>query len=183
MNEDIKLQDSAQVKELANSLIEDAQFYSTLVTQLEDAKAKLQQNWEGDVADIQSIILEINVVVNGFNVLIPNINDMANALIEFANSSEQTSNNTVVDPSLITVPDDGTGTGTGTEGAGQTSTSEKLGFWEYHKGNFKNDWDYSGCDSGLDYIGATVDGLVGTVGSTLNFVVDGCSELLGWFFG
>jgi len=61
--------------------------------------------------------------------------------------------------------------------------NEKPGFWEYHGQNFANDWDYSGCDAGLDYIVATVDGLCGTVGSVINFVGDGVSEFLGWLFG
>ena len=168
---------TADARNYASELKNAEQVYKDIVENLLTTKTQIQMNWEGDAADITDIITRIDAITEAFQVaIIPSLNQLHTGVTNYAAEVDKIGSNTVDNQT------GGTG-GSGNGGSTATATNQKPGFWEYHKNNFKNDWDYSGCDSGLDYIGATVDGFIGTVGSATNFVVDGTSEILGWLFG
>lgn len=174
---------TAEAKNYASELKKAEDTYRKIVEELVTTKTQIQMNWEGDATDINDIITRIDAITGEFQErIIPSLNKLHVGVTNYATEVEQISNNTTDDQSGGTGGNGGSGTDGGA-GSGAGAAKQKPGFWEYHKNNFKNDWDYSGCDSGLDYIGATVDGFIGTVGSATNFVVDGTSEILGWLFG
>lgn len=95
MNDSYRISSVPRVISCSEELINDANYYSNLVSQLEDAKAKLSSNWEGDAADIQSIIAKIGKVSASFSQLIPLMQRMGKELISFANESQRISDRTV----------------------------------------------------------------------------------------
>lgn len=95
MNDKYRISSVPRVISSSEELISDANYYSNLVSQLEDAKAKLNSNWEGDTADIQSIIVKIDKVSASFSQLIPLMQRMGQELISFANESQKISERTV----------------------------------------------------------------------------------------
>lgn len=168
-----------QARNCASSLKEDAQFYTQVVQQLEEARTQIVNNWEGDTSDINAICTEILNVSNTFSAkIIPALVNLNTGVTNFADEVDKTASETVDNNSGSSSK-----SSSGSTSASSGGESGKVGFWEYHGNDFANDWDYSGCDSGLDYVGATVSGLCGTVGSAANFVVDGASEIVGWLFG
>lgn len=185
--DDIQITSTSQARTSAATLAEDAAYYTSLVEELKNASAQIQANWEGDAADINDIVTRIATVCGEFEAkIVPTLKDLSAAITSLADDIDVAASSTVEGGSnAVSGGSDtsNTDTAAATETAAAEGGKEKKGFWQYHGDNFANDWDYSGCDSGLDYIGATVDGIVGTVGSAVNFVVDGCSEILGWLFG
>ena len=184
--DDIQITSTSQARTSASTLAEDAAYYTTLVEELRTASTQIQANWEGDAADINDIVSRIEIVCGEFEAkIVPTLKDLSSAITTLADDIDVAASSTVEGGSNDVSGNDGTSTGATDGAAGQAAEGgkEKKSFWKYHGDNFANDWDYSGCDSGLDYIGATVDGVVGTVGSVVNFVVDGASEILGWLFG
>lgn len=183
MNE-ITFTSTQQARTNAQSLSTDAQYYVEIVTSLENAKTQITANWEGDSQDILDITTRIDTVTTSFNQkIIPALNKLSNGVISFADAIDTTANQNVENgSSSVEIGSGSTDENSGTSGTSETENT-RPGFWEYHGQDFADDWDYSGCDSGLDYIGKTIGGVVETAGSVVNFAVDGVSEILGWLFG
>lgn len=182
--DDIQITSTEQARSSANTLSADAAYYTTLVEELRNASTQIQSNWEGDAADINDIVTRIETVCGEFeSKIVPTLTDLASAITSLADDVDTAASSTVEGGSNTVSGDTSTdATGAAAATASET-TSEKPGFWAYHGQDFADDWNFSGCDSGLDYVGAALGGVCGTVGSVVNFVVDGASEILGWLFG
>lgn len=185
-----EIKSTATARSLAESLLQDVEFYDEFFRATEEIYSTLVSNWEGDSEDLYDVIgslrHEVHILCEGVR---PCVYGLADAVIKFADAIDQTASQDVQSGSTpVNTPGDttsevGTTGGENNNSSSGGSESEKIGFWEYHGNDFANDWDYSGCDGVLDYVGATVSGLCGTVGSVVNFAVDGVSECLSWIFG
>ena len=175
---DVTINSTEQARTSAGTLSQDAAYYTSLVEELRNASTQIQSNWEGDAADINDIVSRIEVVCGEFeSKIIPTLKDLSGAVISLADDIDTAASSTV---------ESGSKSGGGDKKGSETDAakskkdskkSSKPGFWAYHGEDFCDDWNFSGCDSGLDYVGAALGGVCSTVGSVVNFAVDGVSEI------
>lgn len=180
MNGNIEFTSTNEARTHAESLEQGGNYCKSLVADLESIKSQIIANWEGDTNDYNEVIASIDSVIETYQTkIIPSLLQLSVGVTSFANAIDTVGSSNVEGGSNATPGVEGSSEAESAAGAG----TGKPDFWAYHGQDFASDWDYSGCDSGLDYIGATVGGLCGTVGSVVNFAVDGVSEVLGWLFG
>ena len=199
----ITINSTSEVRAYCDTLDAGVEYYRNLVSELTNAKTEILNNWNGNTSDILDVTVKIDNMVADFEKLIPGMSELSSALRDLADETDRISQGTPSTP-IGNGGNGGNGGETPVPEPGNTEVKEeKPGFWQYHGGNFADAWtgqdwggawDYSGCDAGLDYIGATVDGIFDTVGNLgdalwdtggaiVNFGADCVSEFLGWFVG
>lgn len=203
MNGGITFKQTSAVKDAADAIRGDN--YGDIISELENIKKQIVNNWEGDTNDINDIITRLDQIIAVFgNKINPAVTQLGQSSYYFAEQVEKiaatntaTSGKTNGTSSATTTSNSNKHSGgggnfgnggstntssTGTEQSKDTEKKEDPGFWKRHADDFANDWDYTGVDGVFSAMGATVSGTCGTIGSSANFLIDGAGELLKWIF-
>lgn len=103
MTGNVTMADTNKVREYCATLDSDVAYYQGLVSDLENAKTKIQANWEGDAVAISDVIARIDQTIKTYKEgLIPAVSGLSTSMVEMADAVDQVSNNTVEESTDVT---------------------------------------------------------------------------------
>lgn len=95
-NKEHDMADTAQAREQCAILDTGVAYYNNLVSELKNAKTKIQSNWEGDAAAIHDVITKIDQVTTIYeSKIIPSMSGLSASIIEMADEIDRHQGNEI----------------------------------------------------------------------------------------
>ena len=193
MSGNIEIANTNEARNCCQTLDAGIAYYENLITELTNAKGKIQTNWEGDSAALNDVITRIDSTITVFDATIRAAKGLSQNVVAFADKIDEVSNNTVENnngsqPSGVENPGNGSVPSTTPNQSVEKENPASYsiwsgGFWKNIGQDFCDDWDFSDTHGLVSGIGDVAGGVLNTAGSVVNTVGRVVGGLIDWIFG
>lgn len=183
MSGNIEIANAGEVRNCCATLDKGVTYYKNLISELKNAKTKIQANWEGDAVAITEVITRIDQVTAVFEAnVIPAMEGLSTSMVRFADESEKVSNNTIENSTNVTgTSNPGNGSAGGTT---STDTSKDGGgFGNIAGGALTGAGIGAGIGAFGGPIGAGIGAGIGAVVGGVGAGIDGGNTFENSFWG
>lgn len=177
--------DTSIVNPEAENLISCANEFGSVISSLIYIGNQIQTNWEGDGADITGVLDSINNVSEYYETkIIPAMSKLGNGMLAFSDALNEVTNSTLDQTTTVNSDiNQDTMASSSNNGGRDALSKRKWGEWDTFSGDywsavgqdFAENWNYSNCDNGIEYVFSTIGG----TGSTLLDTVETGLEIGG----
>ena len=118
----VQIANTTEARTYCGTLDSGVTYYTNLVSELKNAKAKIEANWEGDAAAIYDVVTRIEQIAAIYEQnIIPAMTGLSTSIVNFADEIDKVGGNTIDNPGNGSTPTTPENSGNGTNGTPTTT--------------------------------------------------------------